>query len=72
MTDAGIVIKQSKTKYRLSIEDQKDLLLASEFESEEITESFMVGLVTKIAEGLDIHKSVEYAIHLENESLVTR
>jgi len=71
MTDAGIIIKQSKTKYRLSIEGEKDLIFVSKFESKEIPHSFMVCLATKIAEGLDIRKSVEFAIGHENELLAT-
>jgi len=71
MTDAGIIIKQSKTKYRLSVEGENDLIFVSKFESKEIPHSFMVSLATKIAEGLDIRKSVEYAISHENELLAT-
>ncbi|TFG31800.1 hypothetical protein EU528_05225 [Candidatus Thorarchaeota archaeon] len=70
LTDARIIAKQSKTKYLLSIKNERDMTFQSEFKTAEITESFMVGLVTKIADGLDITKSVEHAIKLENESLV--
>lgn len=66
ITDAGIIIKQSKSKYRLSIGGEKDLIFESKLESNEISESFMVSLVAKIAEGLDIHESVEHSINLEN------
>jgi hypothetical protein len=71
MTDSGIIVKQSKTKYRVSVLDEKDMIFESEHVSKEITDDFMLGLTIKIAEGSDILKSVEYAVGLENESLIT-
>lgn len=64
ITDAAIIIKQSKSKYRLSLMGEQDLVLSSV--STDISEQFVVGLMMKIAKGVDIRQAVEYSVEFES------
>jgi len=66
ITDAAIIIKQSKNKYRLNLMGEQDLVLLSEIESTDISEQFVVGLMMKISEGVDIRQAVEYSVEFES------
>ena len=63
ITDAAIIIKQSKNKYRLSLVGEQDLVLSCV--STDISEQFVTGLMMKIAEGVDIRQAVEYSVEFE-------
>jgi sugar/nucleoside kinase (ribokinase family) len=64
-TDASLLIKQSRNKYRLSRVGEKDQLFSCECESTDITERFTKGLMIKLAEGTDIRGAVEHAVKCE-------
>ncbi|MFX1484258.1 MAG: carbohydrate kinase family protein [Promethearchaeota archaeon] len=72
ITESVIIIKQSKKKYLVSIHGDGESVVVSEHESPELTDSFVAGLVTKIAEGLSIQQAVEYAVNQENQTLSAR
>ncbi len=63
ITDAAIIIKQSRNKYRLSLAGEQDLVLSCV--STDISEQFVMGLMMKIAEGVDIRQAVEYSVEIE-------
>ncbi len=64
ITDAAIIIKQSKNKYRLSLLGEQDLVLSCV--STDISELFVVGLLMKVSEGVDIRQAVEYSVEFES------
>ncbi|MHA1936179.1 MAG: carbohydrate kinase family protein [Candidatus Thorarchaeota archaeon] len=65
ITDAAIIVKQSKNKYRLSLVGEKDRVLSCECDSTDISELFVTGLLKKITEGVEIHQAVESAMEFE-------
>ncbi|MFW9983090.1 MAG: carbohydrate kinase family protein [Candidatus Thorarchaeota archaeon] len=66
-TGAAIVIKQSKSEYVLSFKNDDDLTIPSKLTSQEITTTFVHGLIVKIAETTKIPESVKHAISLEDK-----
>jgi sugar/nucleoside kinase (ribokinase family) len=65
ITDAVILIKQSKNKYRLSLPDGQDQVLSSDCDSTDLSELFVSELLQKLAVGMSIQKAIEYAVHSE-------
>ena len=66
LTDAAIIIKQSKNKYRLSISGRKDELYSCDGDSTDITERFTAGLMMNLTESEDIENAVEQALQFES------
>lgn len=67
VTDAAIIIHQSKNEYRLSLVGNPDDILSYECDSADISELFVTGLLMKLAEGVDIRQAVEYALTCESQ-----
>lgn len=66
VTDAVIIIKQSKNKYRLSISGEKDEHYSCDSDSTDITERFTAGLMMNLTENKDIKDAVEQALQFES------
>ncbi|MGY5871191.1 MAG: PfkB family carbohydrate kinase [Candidatus Thorarchaeota archaeon] len=67
ITDAAIIIHQSKNKYRLSLVGQKDQIFSFESDSADISDLFVTRLMMKLAEGVDLRQAVEYVIAHESK-----
>ncbi|MHA1135545.1 MAG: carbohydrate kinase family protein [Candidatus Thorarchaeota archaeon] len=61
MTDAAIIVHQSKSEYRLSLAGEQDQIFSYECDSADISECFVSGILLKLAEGMDIRQAVEFA-----------
>ena len=66
ITDAAIIIYQSKNKYRLSLAGMNDQVFSSTSDSADISETFVARLLIKLAEGSDTREAVEYALTQES------
>jgi len=67
ITDAAIIVHQSKNKYLLSLVGEKNHIFSCEYDSTEISELFVARLLMKLAEGVDTHDAVEYALKSESQ-----
>ncbi|TFG99593.1 hypothetical protein E4H12_02135 [Candidatus Thorarchaeota archaeon] len=67
ITDAAIIIHESKNEYRLNLADDKDYILSDKRNSADISELFVTRLLMKLTEDADIHQAVEYALARENQ-----
>lgn len=67
VTDAAIIIHQSKNEYRLSLVGKPDHIFSYECDSADISELFVTGLLMKLTEGVDILQAVEYALAYEGQ-----
>jgi sugar/nucleoside kinase (ribokinase family) len=65
VTDATIIIKDTKTNYRLVIQNEPEKSRTSESKSNEMTRWFSVGFLKKLAEGSTIRQSFEFAVDFE-------
>jgi sugar/nucleoside kinase (ribokinase family) len=62
ITDAAIIVHQSKNKYQLNLVGKKYLTFSYVSDSADISEVFVTRLMTKLAEGVDTFQAVEYAL----------
>lgn len=69
ISEAAMIIKLSKKKYRFSSVDGLDQVISCEYDSADLSELFVSGLLKRISEGVDSIKSVEYAIEFESRSI---
>lgn len=67
MTDAAIIVRQSKNEYRLNLSSKKDQIFSYDRDSADISYLFVTKLLVKLAEGVNIHEAVEYALARETE-----
>jgi len=67
VTDASLIIRQSRNKYRLSRVGEKDQLFSFDAVAPDITSRFTASILIKLAERVDISDAIEYAIKIENE-----
>jgi sugar/nucleoside kinase (ribokinase family) len=67
VTDAAMLIRQSRNKYRLTRVGEKDTVFSIESESMDITEKFTAGFLMKLAEVEDIEHATKYAIDVEKQ-----
>ena len=67
VTDASLIIQQSRNKYRLSRVGEKDQLYSFDAVAPDITSRFTASILIKLAERVDISDAIEYAIKAENE-----
>ncbi|MFW9956498.1 MAG: carbohydrate kinase family protein [Candidatus Odinarchaeota archaeon] len=69
VTDAAIIIKDTKNSYKLHLVDERDMSILSASKSPEMTRWFVVGYLKQIADNLPIKDSFEYAIRFEENCL---
>jgi len=69
VTDAAIIIKDTKNVYRLHLIDEQEISHPSQSKSTEMTRWFVVGFLKKIANGYTIKDSFEYGINFEEEQV---
>jgi len=67
ITDAAIIVHQSKSKYRLSLVGKKDHIFSYDGESADISELFVTRLMMKLADGVDTHDAVDYVLAIEGQ-----
>jgi len=62
ITDAAIIVHESKNEYLLNLMGEKDHILSFESDSANISELFVTKLLIKLAEDVNIHQAVEDAL----------
>jgi sugar/nucleoside kinase (ribokinase family) len=67
VTDAAIVIKETKNRYRLLLAGKQDLIFQTTEKADEVTRWFFVGLLKRIVEGSSIRDCVEYGVKFEKQ-----
>ena len=69
VSDAAIVVKETKNNYRLYVVNDQDVSILSKSKSTEMTRWFVVGFLKSIADGSTIRESFEYAIKYEEDHM---
>jgi sugar/nucleoside kinase (ribokinase family) len=68
-TDAAIIVKETKSRYKLLMPGKPDAIFSSTERTDELTRWFLVGLLTKIIEDAPIKESVQHAIAFEKSRI---
>jgi sugar/nucleoside kinase (ribokinase family)/DNA-binding PadR family transcriptional regulator len=71
VTDAAIVIRETKNRYRLLVAGKQDLIIQATEKVDEVTRWFFVGLLRRIAEGSSIRDCVEHGVKFEKQQTRT-